>query len=245
MYTSSADEQRATSGLLARPVHIPIGRNMQLEGDLSVSEGAPGVVLFAHGGGSNRHSERNRLVARSLRRAGLGTLLFNLLTPEEEQAERVSRHLRSDVPLLTSRLLAATQWLRGQPAYGYVPVGYFGSSSTGAAAALRAAAQSPEGVRAVVCRGGRPDLVGELITKVQAPTLLLVGAYDDEILAHNRRAYMEMRCPKRLEIVPGASHLFEEAGAMKRASELATSWFAHLFTTPRSSEEEDSASADA
>jgi putative phosphoribosyl transferase len=205
------------------PVQIPVGPAL-LQGELCLPRPDSSVVVFAHGSGSSRHSGRNLAVAAALRDAGLGTLLFDLLTEEEEAAERYTRHLRFDIPLLTDRLIRATDWLRS--ACGReVDVGYFGAS-TGAAAALRAAALACEGVRAVVSRGGRPDLAGDLLSAVRAPTLLIVGGADAGVIELNRDASSQLRCTNALEIVPGASHLFEEAGALEAVSELATDWFA-------------------
>lgn len=205
------------------PVQIPVGPVL-LRGELCLPSADSSVVVFAHGSGSSRHSGRNRVVAAALRDAGLGTLLFDLLSEEEEAAERHTRHLRFDIPLLTDRLIRATDWLRS--ACGReVDVGYFGAS-TGAAAALRAAALACEGVRAVVSRGGRPDLAGDLLSAVRAPTLLIVGGADAGVIELNREAAAQLRCTQAFEIVPGASHLFEEAGALEAVSELATGWFA-------------------
>lgn len=201
---------------------------MWLEGDLVVPEHASGVVLFAHGSGSSRHSERNRRVETKLHRAEVGTLLFDLLTPEEAEVEQHSAQLRFDIALLTERLVMATEWLREQPACAELPFGYFGAS-TGAAAALRAAAQAKDDVCAVVSRGGRPDLAGEPLVEVEAPTLLIVGGADEDVLVLNREALSALHAPKRLEVIPGARHLFAEPGAMDRVSELATAWFTDQF----------------
>ena len=199
-----------------------------LDGDLRVPEAARGVVLFAHGSGSSRHSPRNRSVAGALQRAGLGTLLMDLLTREEEAAEARTGHLRFDIDLLSGRLAAATDWLRQDAQTAALPIGYFGAS-TGAAAALVAAAARPEVVKAVVSRGGRPDLAGEALARVQAPTLLIVGGNDGPVIGMNREAYGLLGAGKELEIVPGASHLFEEPGALETVARLASAWFArHL-----------------
>jgi len=195
-----------------------------LQGDLAVPEGAPGIVLFAHGSGSSRRSPRNRLVAGTLTEAGIGALLFDLLTPEEE----VDRRNVFDISLLAGRLVAATHWLAARPEAAGRALGYFGAS-TGAAAALVAAATSDIAVSAVVSRGGRPDLAGAWLPKVKAPTLLIVGGRDSEVLDLNRAAYARLSCPKRLDVVPGATHLFEEPGTLQTVADLATGWFSeHL-----------------
>lgn len=188
-------------------------------------EGARGVVLFAHGSGSGRHSPRNRYVARTLREAGLATLLVDLLTPGEEEEDRRTGHLRFDIGLLAGRLAGATDWLAQNPETEHLRIGYFGAS-TGAGAALVAAAQQPESVGAVVSRGGRPDLAGrENLGRVRAPTLLVVGGKDEAVVAMNREAMGYLRAEKRMEIVPGATHLFEEPGALEEVARLATGWF--------------------
>jgi putative phosphoribosyl transferase len=197
---------------------------VRLPGDLVVPNGALGMVIFAHGSGSSRLSPRNRQVAERLHEAGLGTLLFDLLTPEEAE----DRAKVFDIGLLAGRLEGAHRWLRRWPQVGTVPVGFFGAS-TGAAAALVAAARLGPEVAAVVSRGGRPDLAAEALPRVTAPTLLIVGGDDVEVLALNRAAEQRMRCERRLEVIPGASHLFEEPGALERVAELAAEWFArHL-----------------
>ena len=195
-----------------------------LEGDLLVPDGATGVVLFAHGSGSSRFSSRNRFVAEQLRQGGLGTLLIDLLTPQEEAADQRTAHLRFDIDLLAGRLADAIEWMARQPSTSRLRVGLFGAS-TGGGAALVAAARLPERVTAVVSRGGRPDLAGAALPKVNAPTLLIVGGDDGPVIAMNREAYEEMRCERRMEIIPGASHLFEEPGALERVAELAREWF--------------------
>jgi putative phosphoribosyl transferase len=199
-----------------------------LEGTLTVPADAAGVVLFAHGSGSSRHSPRNRMVAAQLRRAGLATLLIDLLSVEEEVVDAPTATLRFDIGLLARRLGAATDWLAGHESTRGLPLGYFGAS-TGAAAALVAAAERPEVVGAVVSRGGRPDLAGETLGGVCAPTLLIVGGNDGAVIALNRDALAQLRVEKALEIVPGATHLFEEPGALERVAALARGWFAgHL-----------------
>jgi dienelactone hydrolase len=185
-------------------------------------EGAPGVVLFAHGSGSSRMSPRNRHVAGQLVRGGVGTLLFDLLTAAEERRDRLDASLRFDIGLLTRRLVAATRWLRQQPWAKPLSLGYFGAS-TGAAAALAASVECE--VSAIVSRGGRPDLAGALLPKVRAPTLLIVGSDDPVVLDLNRRAQAALTCESRLEIVPGATHLFEEPGTLDAVASLATGWF--------------------
>ena len=186
--------------------------------------GATGVVLFAHGSGSSRHSPRNRYVAGELQEAGLGTLLVDLLTPEEEAVDLRTRHLRFDIGLLAERLVGATEWLAQQPESRELRVGYFGAS-TGGGAALVAAAERPEAVGAVVSRGGRPDLAGPALPRVRAPTLLIVGGWDEPVIAMNEAALAQLRCERRLEIVPRASHLFEEPGALEAVARLAREWF--------------------
>ncbi|HEU4409950.1 MAG TPA: dienelactone hydrolase family protein [Polyangiaceae bacterium] len=217
-----------------QPIRLDLGA-VELRGDLSVPSGAFGIVLFAHGSGSGRLSPRNRFVARHLQRAGLATLLIDLLTEREEEAERAGAHLRFDIGLLAARLVAATDWLAGVPATAPLGVGYFGAS-TGGGAALVAAAERPERVGAVVSRGGRPDLAGEALGRVRAPTLLIVGGRDVDVLALNREAMRHLGAEKRLEIVAGATHLFEEAGALECAAALAGDWFSrHLSLSPISS----------
>jgi dienelactone hydrolase len=217
-----------------RAVHIPVG-GVELQGDLVVPDGARGIVLFAHGSGSGRKSPRNRWVAQELQRARLGTLLLDLLTLEEEEVDQVTRHLRFDIGLLADRLVVAAEWLARGASTADLAIGCFGSS-TGAAAALICAAQRPNLVGAVVSRGGRPDLAGAALGSVRAPTLLIVGGADPEVIRLNEIALRELRCASRLEIVPGATHLFEEPGALEVVGRLAKDWFAqHLpgFRRPR------------
>jgi putative phosphoribosyl transferase len=192
----------------------------EVRGNLSLPDGAAGIVVFAHGSGSSRHSPRNRQVAARLHRAGLATLLFDLLTPAEE-ADRANVF---DIDLLARRLIGVTTWLGGRPDSRHRRIGYFGAS-TGAAAALAAAADPQARVAAIVSRGGRPDLAGAALGRVHAPTLLIVGGRDETVLDLNRAAQARLRCENRLEIVPGATHLFEEAGALERVAELAAAWF--------------------
>ncbi len=208
--------------VVSEPVVIPLDGGT-LEGDLSVPEGAAGVVVFAHGSGSSRFSPRNRQVASALNHAGLGTLLLDLLTEDEEQADRRTGRYRFDIGLLSRRLVKAVDWLESNPGAPR-PVGLFGAS-TGAAAALVAAAERPDRVRAVVSRGGRPDLAASSLPDVRSPTLLVVGGADTEVLDLNRQALARLDCTKRLAVVPGATHLFEEPGALDRVAELAAEWF--------------------
>jgi putative phosphoribosyl transferase len=204
-------------------VQIPAGRAV-LSGNLSIPENAVALVLFAHGSGSSRHSPRNQFVARTLNRAGLGTLLFDLLTPEEEALDVHTRKHRFNIGLLAERLVHATNWARQQEETLDLRIGYFGSS-TGGAAALVAAAELPQDVGAVVSRGGRPDLAGAALPRVQAPTLLIVGGNDNIVIELNEMARDQMRCEVKLEIIPGATHLFEEAGALEHVAKLASDWF--------------------
>ncbi|MHB0876753.1 MAG: dienelactone hydrolase family protein [Anaerolineae bacterium] len=204
--------------------------SVQLEGNLALPDGAGGVVLFAHGSGSSRHSPRNRYVAAELQGAGLGTLLIDLLTAREEAIDARTRHLRFDIDLLASRLVGATDWLLSDAGTRHLKVGYF-RASTRAAAALVAAAERPEAVAAVVSRGGRPDLAGAALPGVQAPTLLIVGGDDPIVIDLNRQAMAQMRAEHRLEIVPGATHLFEESGTLEQVAHLARDWFARYLGT--------------
>lgn len=204
-------------------VRLPAGR-VTLEGDLAVPRGAAGVVVFAHGSGSSRRSPRNRKVARALQQGGLGTLLLDLLTPAEEAVDARSGHLRFDLALLADRLVSAWEWLARGADTRHLRVGYFGAS-TGGGAALWAAAAQPEEVFAVVARGGRPDLAGSALPWVRAPTLLVVGEHDEVVLALNQQALTQLRCEKQLAVVPGATHLFEEPGALEAVAELARAWF--------------------
>jgi putative phosphoribosyl transferase len=208
-------------------VQIQAGQAV-LSGNLIVPENAVVLVLFAHGSGSSRHSPRNQFVARTLNHAGLGTLLFDLLTPGEEQIDTYTREHRFNIGLLAERLLYATRWARKQKETRDLRIGYFGSS-TGGAAALVTAAELPQDVGAVVSRGGRPDLAGDALPKVQAPTLLIVGGNDDIVIELNEMARDQMHCKVKLEIVPGATHLFEEPGALEKVAQLAGDWFSlHL-----------------
>ena len=197
---------------------------VNLTGELGVPEGAKGVVLFAHGSGSSRHSARNQLVARAIREAGLGTLLFDLLTREEEAVDDYRRHLRFDIELLAGRLVSATAWIAAGPETRHLRVGYFGAS-TGGAAALVAAAELGPAIGAVVSRGGRPDLAGDALARVASPTLFVVGGLDAAVLRLNEEAFSRLYCEKQLEVVPGASHLFAEPGALDAVARLAIEWF--------------------
>lgn len=212
---------------IMREVVIPSGK-VQLAGELNVPAGASGIVLFAHGSGSSRHSPRNKYVARALRDSDIGTLLFDLLTQEEEEEEKYTRHLRFDISLLTKRLVDATNWLVTQAEVEGLPIGYFGSS-TGAAAALVAAAGLGDQVAVVVSRGGRPDLAGAALPDVKASTLLIVGSRDEEVISLNRDAYGRLGGEKRIEIIDGATHLFEEPGALEEVARLAADWFKKHF----------------
>ncbi len=201
-------------------VHIPVDHE-HIEGMLSLPEHTRGIIIFAHGSGSSRHSTRNNYVAKVLRNAGLGTLLLDLLTPEED----LDYQVRFDIALLTRRLLAATQWLKAEQPLQQLPLGYFGAS-TGAAAALQAAAHPGNKIGAVVSRGGRPDMASALtLSQVACPTLLIVGGQDDVVIELNKEAYQNMHCTKHLTIVPGATHLFEEPGTLEKVADLACEWF--------------------
>jgi pimeloyl-ACP methyl ester carboxylesterase len=214
----------------ARSIHLPAD-GVVLEGDLETPEAARGVVLFAHGSGSSRHSPRNRAVSRALREAALATLLMDLLTVAEERAEAATGHLRFDIEMLARRLAAAIDWLRQDRETASLPLGLFGAS-TGAAAALVAATQRPEAVAAVVSRGGRPDLAGPALAHVRAATLLIVGGDDVPVVGMNREACALLPCEKELVIVPGASHLFEEPGTLEEVARLASAWFLRHLPLP-------------
>ena len=218
------DEGRPAAGHAERPAAceevLPLAGSTRLAGDLTIPENASSIVIFAHGSGSSRHSARNRHVARVLNDAGLGTLLFDLLT----SAEEIDRGNVFDIGLLGGRLAAVTGWLRAQPRAAGTAIGYFGAS-TGAAASLWAAAEPGAGIAAVVSRGGRPDLAGSRLSAVTAPTLLIVGGDDAGVLELNRQARAALRCPSDLVVVPGAAHLFEEPGTLDAAARLARDWF--------------------
>lgn len=216
-------------------IQIPIG-SVSLSGDLTVVEGSIGIVLFAHGSGSGRHSRRNRYVAKVLQDSGLGTLLFDLLTEEEEVIDERTRHLRFDIGLLTNRLVAVTDWLvQNRPASNNLNIAYFGAS-TGAAAALSAAAKRAHIIKAVVSRGGRPDLADVNLNQVKAPTLLIVGGYDTPVIQMNQEALDRLqqlsaqKGEKELVIIPEATHLFEEPGKLELVAELASKWFARFIS---------------
>jgi dienelactone hydrolase len=200
-----------------------------LDADLAMPDEARGVVLFAHGSGSSRHSPRNRMVAGRLQGIGLATVLADLLTPDEERRDRATGALRFDIGLLARRVVGAVDWLGHQPGTAALPLGLFGAS-TGAAAALVAAAHRPDGIRAVVSRGGRPDLAGEALTLVRAPTLLIVGGRDEDVLDLNRRAAAVLPAEHALQVVPGATHLFEEPGALEQVAGWASEWFDRHLT---------------
>jgi putative phosphoribosyl transferase len=204
-------------------VQIHAGRAV-LSGNLNIPKDANALVLFAHGSGSSRHSPRNQFVARTLNEAGLATLLFDLLTPEEEAIDMRTREHRFNIHLLAERLVHATKWAKQQEPTSNLRAGYFGSS-TGGAAALVAAVDAKQDAGAVVSRGGRPDLADKALPKVQAPTLLIVGGNDDVVIELNQQARNRMRCESKLEIIPGATHLFEEPGALEKVAELASDWF--------------------
>ncbi|CCF84577.1 dienelactone hydrolase family protein [Nitrolancea hollandica] len=211
-----------------RVVWMPVGP-VTLEGDLGIPEGAKGIVVFAHGSGSSRRSPRNRFVAQTLRQGGLATLLFDLLTQEEEVMDMWSGHLRFNIGLLADRLVGVTDRVIRNQDTQKLRIGYFGAS-TGAAAALVAAADRPGAVNAVVSRGGRPDLAGPALPHVKAPTLLIVGGADVPVITLNEEALAKLRVEKRLVVVPGASHLFEEPGALEEVARLALDWFDRYLT---------------
>lgn len=210
-----------------RPMLIPAGADT-LVGDLLVPVDASGLVLFAHGSGSGRFSPRNRQVAHGLYQAQIATLLLDLLTEQEEDVDQATAQFRFDIPRLAERLVAATDWALHYTPISRLPLAYFGAS-TGAAAALIAAATRPQHIAAVVSRGGRPDLAAEALPRVQAPTLLIVGGHDPQVIELNRQAFDQLRCSKQLEIVPGATHLFEEPGALEQVTDLAQHWFSAHF----------------
>lgn len=228
----SARGQGPGAGFDGAAVRIPAGA-VTLDGSLEIPEKARAVILFAHGSGSSRHSPRNRFVAEMLREAGLATLLMDLLTRQEEAADAVTGHLRFDIPFLAGRLIGATDWLLGHRGAGGLRIGYFGAS-TGAAAALVAAAQRPAAVGAIVSRGGRPDLARAALAQVRAPTLLIVGERDDLVLTLNEDALRALCVEKAVTVVPGATHLFEEPGALEEVAGLARDWFVrHLAPKER------------
>jgi putative phosphoribosyl transferase len=218
-YTRTADDERT--------VDVRVD-NFTLEGALAIPRGAEGLVLFAHGSGSSRHSPRNRFVASALREGGLATLLLDLLTPGEEAIDQRTSDYRFDIGLLANRLAGATDWVSAFPETRRLKLGYFGAS-TGAAAALVAAAERPAVVSAIVSRGGRPDLAGAALSHVQAPTLLLVGAEDDVVVELNQDALRMLQVEKRLALIPNATHLFEEPGTLEQVAQQAREWFEHYL----------------
>lgn len=216
--------ERTTASNIQENLVSVTADSVQLQGNLALPVNAQAVVLFAHGSGSSRFSPRNRYVAGVLQQARLATLLIDLLTPEEEAIDLRTRHLRFDIGLLAGRLVGATDWLMQNPATQHLQIGYFGAS-TGSAAALLAATERPNAVGAIVSRGGRPDLAGSALSRVQAPTLLIVGGHDFPVIGMNRNALAQLRTEKQLEIVPGATHLFEEPGTLEAVARLASEWF--------------------
>lgn len=222
---------------IEREITIDTGKVM-LDGTLALPKSASGLVLFAHGSGSSRHSPRNRYVAQVLQTAGIGTLLFDLLTREEESVDQYTAELRFDIGLLAERLIGATRWVMSQPDMQRVKLGYFGAS-TGAAAALVAAAKLPDAVSAVVSRGGRPDLAEDALDAVHAPTLLIVGGDDEPVIGMNRTALARLRhAQTELVIIPGATHLFEEPGKLEEVARIAAEWFTRYLTSAAKSKVE-------
>ena len=227
---SAHDDERYDADTAPREVQIPSGPAV-IHADLTVPDASRGIVVFAHGSGSGRHSRRNRQVASALQTERLATLLVDLLTEDEASRDERTAELRFDIELLARRVVDAIDWIAREPAIRDLTVGIFGAS-TGAAAALFAAVHRPGRVRAVVSRGGRPDLAAPVLAKVEAPTMLIVGGDDTDVLALNENAFAQLRCESVLEIVPGASHLFEEPGALEAVAELAGAWFTgHLDPT--------------
>lgn len=220
-------QQSVRTSPVVRNIRIPTNGNM-MEGELNIPQGATGVVLFAHGSGSSRHSPRNRYVAKVIREAGIGTLLFDLLTREEEIKDSLTGHLRFNIILLAKRLADASRYIKDLRETGHLNIGYFGAS-TGGGAALVAAAETGSVIKAVVSRGGRPDLAGSVLPYVKAPTLLIVGEYDEPVVEMNRGAYAQLTCAKQLQIIPGATHLFEEPGTLEEVALLATAWFSRYL----------------
>ncbi len=209
--------------MIQEEIKIPVG-NVIVQGNLTIPHNARGIVLFAHGSGSSRFSPRNQYVSKEFVNARIGTLLFDLLTSEEEEQDVLTAEYRFNIPLLAERLIGATQWLKNDPTTKTLPLGYFGAS-TGAAAALIAAAKMPDAVSTVVSRGGRPDLAGNYLAQVRAPTLLLVGGLDTEVIELNRQAMAQMTAEARIVIVSDATHLFEEPGKLEEVAKLSTDWF--------------------
>jgi putative phosphoribosyl transferase len=234
VHTSSAVDSAGEAS--KREVSIDAGDAL-LQGTLSLPKDAKGIILFAHGSGSSRHSPRNQRVAKVLQTQGLGTLLFDLLSTEEELIDQQTAELRFNIGLLAARLIGITRWVAQQASTGGLPIGYFGAS-TGAAAALVAAAQLPDLVAAVVSRGGRPDLAGEALGQVHASVLLLVGALDEKVVSLNRQALRRLQCQnKQLVLVPGATHLFEEPGTLEQVAQAAAAWFAEHLAPAHGSKE--------
>lgn len=223
VYTASQEPRYGRAGVQERSIQILLGQ-ADLVGDLAVPEHATGLIMFAHGSGSSRLSPRNRYVAGILNGSGLATLLVDLLTTQEEHVDLQTREFRFNIGLLAERLIGLTEWQSAHPDLSALALGYFGAS-TGSAAALIAAAARPERVRAVVSRGGRPDLAASSLPRVQAPTLLIVGGDDAPVMEMNRQAFGVLQCDKKLEIVPGATHLFEEPGALESVAHLAAEWY--------------------
>lgn len=205
------------------PIIIP-AKQVNLDGLLHIPRKAKGLIIFAHGSGSSRLSPRNQFIAIGLQRVGFATLLFDLLTQSEEAIDEQTMELRFDIPFLAERLLSATRWIEDNPILKQLPIGYFGAS-TGAAAALIAAAKEKNYIKAVVSRGGRPDLAGKALSQVKSPTLLIVGGDDEPVIELNKKALAKLQCEKKLEIVPGATHLFEEPGKLEEVAKLAKAWF--------------------
>ncbi len=226
-YAMNTETNRLNPGEITRPVIIPAG-SVALDGELTVPDNATGLVIFAHGSGSSRHSPRNQFIARHLRSVGLGTLLFDMLTPAEEATETVGQHLRYNMGLLTQRLVSATHWLAGEDEARHMRLGFFGSN-TGGGAALVAAADLGNEIGAVVVRGGRVDLAGGALRRVKCPTLLIVGEHDDPVREFNVETCQLLPCEKKLAIVPGATHLFAEPGTLDQVAALGAEWLeAHL-----------------
>jgi putative phosphoribosyl transferase len=221
---------KATAHVQRQSVHVP-SREVTLEADLVIPDGAHGIVAFAHGSGSSRHSRRNRCVAEVLQGGGLATLLLDLLTPDEEAIDVETMELRFDIDLLAERVAGTVDWLATNPGTDRLRIGLFGAS-TGAAAALVAAAARPDLVHAVVSRGGRPDLAAGALARVGAATLLIVGGHDHEVLGLNRAAFAQMTAERKLEVVPGATHLFEEPGTLEEVARLAANWFVKHLRPP-------------
>jgi dienelactone hydrolase len=225
------EEDVEEKAAISREVWIPVD-SITLSGELSIPGRAEGLVLFAHGSGSSRHSPRNQYVAQVIREAGVGTLLFDLLTREEEKIDLQTRHLRFDIDLLARRLVGATEWVKKQKDTALLRIGYFGAS-TGGGAALVAAAELGDRIGAVVSRGGRPDMAGESLPRVVSPTLLIVGGLEDVVIRLNEEALGKLLCVKELKIVPGATHLFEEQGKLEDVARLAADWFQRYLRAGR------------